>query len=50
LILCAVNTHVWGVFLTTGLNKTFEFADDVSLALAGLQIGRSNDEPASRGN
>ena len=50
LILCAVNNHVWGVFLTTGLNKTFEFADDVSLALAGLQIGRSGDETASQGN
>ncbi|HUU86037.1 MAG TPA: STAS domain-containing protein [Phycisphaerae bacterium] len=40
LILCSVNTHVWGLFLTTGLNKTFEFADDVSLGLTDLQIGR----------
>ncbi len=42
LLLCRVNTHVWGVFLTTGLNRTFEFADDVSVALAQLQLGRSD--------
>jgi anti-anti-sigma factor len=42
LILCLVNTHVWGVFLTTGLNKTLEFSDNVSVALAQLQMGRSN--------
>ena len=40
LILCSVNTHVWGLFLTTGLNKTFDFADDVSLGLTCLQIDR----------
>ncbi len=40
LILCSVNTHVWGLFLTTGLNKTFDFADDVSLGLTSLQIDR----------
>ncbi len=41
LMVCSVNTHVWGLLLTTGLNKTFDFADDVSLALAGLQLERS---------
>ena len=41
LILCSVNTHVWGLFLTTGLNKTFDFGDDVSLGLTALQIDRS---------
>ncbi|MFQ5491704.1 MAG: STAS domain-containing protein [Phycisphaerae bacterium] len=41
LVICSVNTHVWGLLLTTGLNKTFDFADDVSLALAGLQLERS---------
>ena len=44
LVLCSVNTHVWGLFLTTGLNKTFEFADDVSLGLTVLQIDRPPDE------
>ena len=43
LILCSVNTHVWGLFLTTGLNKTFEFADEVSVGLAGLEIGRTGE-------
>jgi anti-anti-sigma factor len=36
--LCGVNTHVWGVFLVTGLEKVFEFADDVPTGLAGVQI------------
>lgn len=36
--LTGVNTHVWGVFLVTGLEKLFEFADDVSGGLASVQI------------
>ena len=36
--LCGISTHVWGVFLVTGLDKIFEFADDVSSALASLQL------------
>ncbi|MFH0982314.1 MAG: STAS domain-containing protein [Planctomycetota bacterium] len=36
--LCGVNTHVWGVFLVTGLEQVFEFADDVAMGLAGVQI------------
>jgi anti-anti-sigma factor len=39
LILCAVNTQVWGVFLVTGLEKIFEFTKDMSTALATLQLG-----------
>lgn len=39
LVFCDVNTQVWGVFLVTGLDKIFEFTDDVSTALAALQIG-----------
>ncbi len=38
LILCDVNTQVWGVFLVTGLDKIFEFTNDVSTALAKLQL------------
>lgn len=42
LILCGIGTHVWGVFLVTGLDKVFEFADDVSSGLAAVQMqGRS---------
>jgi len=37
--LCAINTHVWGVFLVTGLDKIFDVYDDVASALASLQLG-----------
>jgi anti-anti-sigma factor len=36
--LCAINTHVWGVFLITGLDKIFEVYDDVATGLASLQV------------
>ncbi len=36
--LCGISTHVWGVFLVTGLDKIFEFADDVASGLASLQM------------
>ncbi len=36
--LCGINTQVWGVFLVTGLDKVFEFADDVTSGLASLQL------------
>ncbi|NOX60165.1 MAG: STAS domain-containing protein [Planctomycetes bacterium] len=36
--LCAVNTHVWGLFLVTGLDKVFTFFDDVSMGLASIQL------------
>lgn len=38
LVLCEINNNVWGLFLVTGLDKVFEFADSVSTALAMLQI------------
>ena len=38
LILCGINTQLWGTFLTTGLDKIFEFSDNVTTALATLQI------------
>jgi len=38
MVLCAINSHVWGVFLITGLDKLFDFADNVSLGLATIQI------------
>jgi len=37
--LCAINTHVWGVFLVTGLDKIFNVYDDVASGLASLQLG-----------
>ena len=39
LILCGIDTNVWGLFLVTGLEKVFEFADDLPTALATVQIG-----------
>lgn len=44
LILCGVNTQTWGVFLVTGLDKIFEFTNDVSTALATLQLGSEREE------
>jgi len=41
LVLCGIETNVWGLFLTTGLDKVFEFADSVSTGLAAVQIGES---------
>jgi len=46
LILCDVNTHVWGIFLVTGLDKLFDFTRDVATALATLQLAA---EPAQEG-
>ena len=37
--LCGINTHVWGVFLVTGLDNVFEYADDVASGLASIQLG-----------
>ena len=39
LILCEVNTQVWGIFLVTGLDKIFDFTNDIATALAALQLG-----------
>lgn len=36
--LCGIDTGVWGVFLVTGLDKIFEFCDDVPSGLASVQI------------
>jgi anti-anti-sigma factor len=36
--LCGMKTEVWGVFLVTGLDKIFECCNDVTSALASVQI------------
>ena len=36
--LAVITDTVWIVFLTTGLDKVFEFAEDLPTALAALQI------------
>lgn len=37
--ICSVRDSVWGVMMVTGLDKIFEFNDDVSTALAAMQLG-----------
>jgi len=41
LMLCDVNTQVWGVFLVTGLDKIFDFTNDIATALATLQMANN---------
>ncbi|MGB2966659.1 MAG: STAS domain-containing protein [Phycisphaerae bacterium] len=41
LILCTPVDKVWGVFLATGLDAIFEFAETVSEALTRLQTGKA---------
>ena len=41
LILCGVNPHVWSIFHVTGLDKTFEFTNDVATALATVQLSKA---------
>lgn len=35
---CSVGDQVWGVILVTGLDKLFDFHDDLALAIASLQL------------
>jgi anti-anti-sigma factor len=39
--LCAIGSHVWSIFLITGLEKLFDFADNVALGLASIKIEES---------
>ncbi|HNQ23259.1 MAG TPA: STAS domain-containing protein [Phycisphaerae bacterium] len=38
LVLCGIDATVWGIFLVTGLDKVFEFTEDVATALASVQL------------
>src|SRR3954465_7081309 len=38
LVFCNVSRQVWGAFLVTGLDKLFEFSDNVPTALATIQM------------
>ncbi len=44
LVLCGIDTNVWGLFLVTGLDKVFQFADTVATGLASVQIGSDNHQ------
>jgi anti-anti-sigma factor len=41
LLLCGVGSKVWGSLIVTGLDKIFHFTDDVSTALATMQMGKA---------
>mgnify|MGYP001549150386 CR=1 FL=1 len=41
LVLCGIPTKVWGTFIVTGLDKIFQFSDDVATALATLHIRKT---------
>jgi len=38
MVLCEISNNAWGIFLVTGLDKVFEFADSVATALASVQL------------
>ena len=40
--LCGINTSAWGVFLVTGLDKIFDFCDDVPSGRASVQLGKES--------
>lgn len=44
LVLSAVDTNVWGLFLVTGLDKVFEFTDSVATGLASIQLSPGRAE------
>lgn len=36
--ICSVGDQVWGVILVTGLDKLFEFHDNLAIAITSLQL------------
>jgi anti-anti-sigma factor len=44
LVLCNIAKAIWSTFLITGLDKIFEFGEDVPTALAGIQMDEAGDE------
>lgn len=47
LVLCQINTNVWGLFLVTGLDKVFHFADSMATALATIQLTAEGEPTTS---
>jgi len=46
LMICDVSSQVFGIFKVTGLDKMFEFTDDIATALATVQIANGPTEDA----
>lgn len=44
LVLCGMINQVWGAFMITGLDKIFEFTEDVPTGLATLQLAKGRRE------
>lgn len=38
--MCSVSDRIWGVLLATDLDRLFDFSEDVTTALAALQVAR----------
>jgi len=40
MVVCNVDTQVWSMFLVTGLEKVFEFSDNLDTALLSVQLAK----------
>src|SRR5580700_8241093 len=50
LVLCNVSNPIWTTFLITGLDKIFEFSENVPTALATIQLNGPNKLKDSEGH
>ena len=39
--ICSVSDRIWGILLATDLDRIFDFSEDVTTALAAMQMGRT---------
>ena len=39
--ICSVTDRIWGILLATDLDRVFDFSEDVTTALAALQMARN---------
>ena len=42
LLLCGADAQVWSAFLVTGLDKVFDFAESLPMALATVQLAQNS--------
>lgn len=45
LLICSVNDSIWSAMIATGLDRIFGFAQDVTTALAEIQLGMGPAAP-----
>jgi anti-anti-sigma regulatory factor len=38
--ICSVSDRIWGILLATDLDRIFDFSEDVTTALAAMQMSR----------